>query len=57
MHTEQVSWSCFEAKNFLVLERFCETLAQHPGAGLYRQVALFTQAFMAVETQAFDMLE
>lgn len=38
-------------------ERLCETLAQHPGADLYRQVALFTQAFMAVETQAFDMLE
>ena len=28
MHTEHVSWSCFEAKNFLVLERFCETQQQ-----------------------------
>lgn len=28
MPTEHVSWSCFEAKNFLVLERFCETQQQ-----------------------------
>ncbi|HWP20944.1 MAG TPA: molecular chaperone TorD family protein [Burkholderiaceae bacterium] len=39
------------------VEQMCETLAGHPAARLYRQVALFTQAFVQVETQAFDMIE
>jgi TorA maturation chaperone TorD len=35
----------------------CEQIAGHPAADFYRAVALFTQAFLAVEAQAFDMLE
>ncbi|MEK8045474.1 TorD/DmsD family molecular chaperone [Ideonella margarita] len=37
--------------------KLCDTVAVHPAARLYRQLAGFTQAFMQVETQAFDMLE
>lgn len=35
----------------------CATVAAHPRAVLYRQVAAFTHAFIDIETQAFDMLE
>ena len=38
-------------------ERFCDTVATHPRAVLYRALAEFTREFLLVETQAFDMLE
>jgi TorA maturation chaperone TorD len=34
----------------------CDDVAQHPKAGFYRALAGFTQAFVSVETQSFDML-
>ena len=34
----------------------CEALMQHPKARFYRALATFTQAFISVETQGFDML-
>jgi TorA maturation chaperone TorD len=34
----------------------CEALMQHPKARFYRALAAFTQAFIGVETQGFDML-
>lgn len=34
----------------------CEAVMQHPKARFYRAVAAFTQAFVSVETQGFDML-
>lgn len=39
------------------LGAMCETLAAHPKARVYREVAQFTRAFMDVETQGFDLLE
>lgn len=36
---------------------FCDTVIAHPRADIFRAVAAFTHAFIAVETQAFDMLE
>ena len=36
---------------------FCDTVIAHPRADTWRAVAAFTQVFIAVETQAFDMLE
>jgi TorA maturation chaperone TorD len=35
----------------------CAAVAAHPRADVWRAVAAFTQTFVAVETQAFDMLE
>lgn len=35
----------------------CGALAAHPKAHLYRALAVFTEAFVVVETQGFDMLE
>ena len=35
----------------------CDTLAAHPQAVFYAALAHFTQAFVQVETQGFDMLE
>ena len=35
----------------------CSALAQHPKAVFYSAVALFTEAFISVESQGFDMLE
>ena len=35
----------------------CEALAQHPKARFYRALAGFTQAFLNIESQGFDMLE
>ena len=35
----------------------CSAVVAHPRAQTWRAVALFTQAFVGVETQAFDMLE
>jgi TorA maturation chaperone TorD len=35
----------------------CEQIAGHPAADFYRCLALFAQAFLAVEAQAFDMLQ
>jgi TorA maturation chaperone TorD len=34
----------------------CEVLMQHPKADFYRALAAFTQAFVSVEAQGFDML-
>lgn len=36
--------------------RMCEAVAQHPRARFYRAVAAFTDAFIGVESQGFDML-
>ena len=38
------------------LPALCDALAGHPRARFYAAVAAFTRAFVAVETQAFDML-
>jgi len=35
----------------------CATVEAHPRACTWRAIAAFTQAFIGVETQAFDMLE
>ncbi|BDI06787.1 TorD/DmsD family molecular chaperone [Sphaerotilus microaerophilus] len=35
----------------------CEAVAAHPGARVYRALADFTNAFVQVETQAFDLAE
>ncbi len=37
--------------------QLCNAVIAHPGADLWRAVALFTAVFMQVEAQAFDMLE
>ncbi len=37
-------------------EALCDALAQHPRADFYRALALFTRDFLAVEAQAFDLL-
>ena len=37
--------------------RMCEAVAQHPKARLYRTLATFTQAFISIESQGFDMLD
>lgn len=39
------------------LPAMCEALAAHPKAVFYRAVAVFTEAFISVECQGFDMLE
>ena len=39
------------------VERLCEAIAAQPRAEFYRAVALFTQAFMTVEAQGFDLVE
>ncbi|MCM5678869.1 molecular chaperone TorD family protein [Schlegelella sp. S2-27] len=39
------------------LGSLCEALAGHPRARLYRAVAGFTQKFVEVEAQGFDLLE
>ena len=36
---------------------FADAVEQHPRAVLYAALASFTRAFMAVETQGFDMIE
>ena len=36
--------------------QLCDALAGHPKADFYRSLAAFTQAFISVETQGFDML-
>jgi TorA maturation chaperone TorD len=38
-------------------DRLCERLAAHPAADFYRALAGFAREFLAVEAQAFDMLE
>jgi TorA maturation chaperone TorD len=35
----------------------CDTVEQHPNARVYAALAAFTRDFVAVETQAFDMIE
>lgn len=37
--------------------RLCETVRAHPRARTWAAIAGFTEAFIAVETQGFDMLE
>lgn len=39
------------------VERLCEAIAAQPRAEFYLAVALFTQAFMNVEAQGFDLVE
>ncbi len=39
------------------LGTFCEAVQNSPSAAIYATLAVFTQCFVAVETQAFDMLE
>jgi TorA maturation chaperone TorD len=39
------------------VEALCQAVAVHPQAQTWRAVAAFTQVFVQVETQAFDMLE
>lgn len=39
------------------LPALCEVLAAHPKAVFYKAVAVFTEAFISVEAQGFDMLE
>ena len=38
------------------LPQMCDAVAQHPKADFYRILAAFTQAFLSVEAQGFDML-
>ena len=38
------------------LPRMCDAVAAHPKARFYRALAAFTQAFVSVESQGFDML-
>lgn len=35
----------------------CEAVMQHPKARFYRALAAFTQAFLSIESQGFDMLD
>ena len=35
----------------------CEAVMQHPKARFYRTLAVFTQAFISIESQGFDMLD
>ena len=37
--------------------RMCEAVMQHPKARFYRTLATFTQAFISIESQGFDMLD
>lgn len=37
--------------------QLCDAVDAHPAAGLWRSVAGMTRAFVAVETQGFDLLE
>ena len=39
------------------VHKLCDSVIAHPRADTWRAVATFTQEFIAVETQAFDMLE
>lgn len=39
------------------VEALCDAVQAHPEADIYRALAAFTLAFVAVETQGFDMLE
>ena len=39
------------------VERLCDAVQAHPRADTWRAVAVLTREFMAIETQAFDMLE
>jgi TorA maturation chaperone TorD len=37
--------------------KMCDAIMQHPKARFYRQLAAFTQGFVGVEAQGFDMLD
>ena len=39
------------------LPGMCEAITAHPAARFYAAVAAFTQAFIGVEAQGFDMLD
>ncbi len=39
------------------VDKLADAVGAQPGALLWREVALFTRAFVQVETQGFDMLE
>ena len=38
------------------MSKMCEVLMQHPKADFYRALAVFTQTFISIEEQSFDML-
>ena len=38
------------------MSKMCEVLTQHPKADFYRALAVFTQTFISIEEQSFDML-
>ena len=38
-------------------ERLCDAIAEHPHAGFYRALAVFSRDFFAVEAQGFDLLD
>ena len=38
-------------------QRMCEAVMQHPKARFYLTLAAFTQAFVSIESQGFDMLD
>jgi TorA maturation chaperone TorD len=40
-----------------VANSLCDAVEQHPRANLYAALAVFTRAFVQVETQGFDMIE
>jgi TorA maturation chaperone TorD len=40
-----------------VANSLCDAVEQHPRARLYAALAVFTRAFLQVETQGFDMIE
>jgi TorA maturation chaperone TorD len=40
-----------------VAHSLCDAVEQHPRARLYAALAVFTRAFIQVETQGFDMIE
>jgi TorA maturation chaperone TorD len=40
-----------------VANSLCDAVEQHPRARLYATLAVFTRAFVQVETQGFDMIE
>lgn len=40
-----------------VANSLCDVVEQHPRARLYAALAVFTRAFVLVETQGFDMIE
>ncbi|HWI82826.1 TorD/DmsD family molecular chaperone [Ramlibacter sp.] len=53
--TRQRSFFCAQLQPWMA--PLCEAIAAHPAARFYRALAGFTQAFMSVEAQGFDLLD